>query len=130
MSSAIEITPVTAAGANLIRGYGNGGFRVASFPHTPGSVIVLAGQVISWQPPSLEKITKLDLSAIIENATGIDILVFGCGDIFTAPPKTLRSELREHGVALEWMDTGAACRTFNVLLSESREVAAALIAID
>ena len=45
-------------------------------------------------------------------------------------PKGLRPDLREHGIVLEWMDTGAACRTFNVLVAEERRVAAAILAVE
>ena len=58
------------------------------------------------------------------------ILVVGCGAAFEPPPSGLREGLSEKGVVLEWMDTGAACRTFNVLLAEDRACAAALIAVD
>jgi uncharacterized protein len=47
-----------------------------------------------------------------------------------APPPDLRVELKARGISLEWMDTGAACRTFNVLLTEEREAVAALIAVN
>ena len=57
------------------------------------------------------------------------ILVVGCGPRFVAPPAGLAAALRRHEIGLEWMDTGAACRTFNILLLEDRPVAAALIAI-
>jgi len=59
---------------------------------------------------------------------GKRILIVGCGPVFEAPPAGLREALAELDVVLEWMDTGAACRTFNVLLSEDRPCAAALIA--
>jgi len=128
--SAIDITPVTSPGANLIRGYGNGGFRVGADPHRPGSVIVLADRVVEWQPPNMDAISSDDLQAVVHGADGIEILVFGCGAAFSTPSKVLREGLRNHGIVVEWMDTGAACRTFNVLLTEGRQVAAALIAID
>jgi len=54
----------------------------------------------------------------------------GCGNEFFPIPDTLREDLQKLGIVLEWMDTGAACRTFNVLLVEERPVAAALIAVD
>ncbi len=56
--------------------------------------------------------------------------MLGCGARFAPPPKGLREGLKAQGVALEWMDTGAACRTFNVLLAEDRGAAAALIAVE
>jgi uncharacterized protein len=60
----------------------------------------------------------------------VEILVIGCGADFQTPPKGLREDLSEWGVVLEWMDTGAASRTFNVLLAEDRACAAALIAVE
>jgi uncharacterized protein len=58
------------------------------------------------------------------------IVVMGCGATFLPPPPGLRAALRDKGLVLEWMDTGAACRTFNVLLGEDRAAVAALIAFD
>ena len=58
------------------------------------------------------------------------ILIVGCGNRFMTPPSDLRDGLKAQGIILEWMDTGAACRTFNVLLTEEREAVAALIAVD
>ena len=58
------------------------------------------------------------------------ILIVGCGSGFITPPPDLRYGLKAQGIILEWMDTGAACRTFNVLLTEEREAVAALIAVD
>ena len=58
------------------------------------------------------------------------ILVVGCGTEFMAPPTDLRIDLKGRGIILEWMDTGAACRTYNVLLTEEREAIAALIAVN
>ena len=59
-----------------------------------------------------------------------EILLVGCGARFGPAPAGLARTLRAAGVALEWMDTGAACRTFNVLLAEDRLAAAALIAVE
>ncbi len=58
------------------------------------------------------------------------ILIVGCGIGDKAPPPDLRAKLKARDISLEWMNTGAACRTFNVLLTEEREAVAALIAVD
>ena len=58
------------------------------------------------------------------------ILVIGCGAMGKAPPPDLRAKLKAWDISLEWMNTGAACRTFNVLLTEEREAVAALIAVE
>ncbi len=128
--SNIEITPAASTGANLIRGYGNGGFRIGAEPHHEGSFIVFADHLLPWQVPSMEAICPDDLGPVIDAAADLEILIFGCGKTFSTPPRSLRDGLREHGIVLEWMDTGAACRTFNLLLSEGRQVAAALVAVD
>jgi uncharacterized protein len=58
------------------------------------------------------------------------IVMVGCGRSFQPMPRALRQELAAAGVHAEWMDTGAACRTFNLLVSEGREVRAALLAVE
>jgi uncharacterized protein len=59
----------------------------------------------------------------------VDILLIGCGTGPAPVPAPLRAGLKSAGMSLEWMDTGAACRTFNILLAEQRRIAAALIAV-
>jgi uncharacterized protein len=85
--------------------------------------------VTAWGVTSVDSLTLQSLSPVIEKADTIDILIVGCGVKFLPIPDDLRAGLREHGIVLEWMDTGAACRTFNVLQVEERPVAAALIAV-
>lgn len=70
------------------------------------------------------------LAAMISETAEVGILIVGCGPRFVPPPAGMRRALSEAGIVLEWMDTGAACRTFNVLLGEDRQVAAALVAVD
>ena len=77
-----------------------------------------------------DNVSFQSLAAIVEAEEKVDILIVGCGPRFVPPPPGLRRALSEAGIVLEWMDTGAACRTFNVLLTEDRQVAAALVAID
>jgi uncharacterized protein len=59
----------------------------------------------------------------------VEVLLLGCGLRLIQPGPAFRAELKALGVVVEPMDTGAACRTYNVLLSEDRRVAAALIAV-
>ncbi len=113
----------------LLQGYGDGGFRISGGRRLEGSQIVFPDKTSSWVATSVNDITLDSLSAVIELADQVSILVVGCGPDFQPIPEDLREGLREHGIVLEWMDTGAACRTFNVLLVEERPVAAALIAV-
>lgn len=90
---------------------------------------MFAERTVAWDLGEAADIT-LESLAVAVAASDVDILIIGCGAAFEPPPKGLREGLKEEGVALEWMDTGAACRTFNVLLAEDRAAAAALIAVE
>lgn len=123
----LDITPATPAGAQVIQGYGDGGFRVGGVRHQ-GSLIVLAQRVMPWSVREPAAIAAEALLALLAGEP-LDLLLIGCGPKFLAPPAGLRAAVKAKGLALEWMDTGAACRTFNVLLGEDRRAAAALIAV-
>jgi uncharacterized protein len=124
----LDITPRLPAGSQLIQGYGDGGFRIAGEVHR-GSVLILPERTMPWSALDQEGITLDSLAEVTAAPSPSRILVVGSGLGFVPPPEGLGESLRAAGVALEWMDTGAACRTFNVLLIEGRDVAAALIAI-
>ncbi len=112
----------------VINGYGDGGFRIAG-ERVEGSVIVFPQRFLTWSATDTAKLTADDLSPLIDAAGEIDILLLGCG---SGPPvfdEGLRDLLRQHRISVDAMDTGAACRTYNILLTESRAIAAALIAV-
>ncbi len=123
-----DITPAIPEGRQLVEGYGEGRFRIAGTVHQ-GSVIVFANRTLGWDAAALADATEASLDAVFTAAATLDLLLLGCGARMEAPPPPLRVALRRAGIALETMDTGAACRTFNVLLAEERRVAAALIAV-
>jgi uncharacterized protein len=129
----LDITPKPASGRQLIDGYGGGGFKIAGQRHS-GSVIVFPTRTLAWPVTGVDQITRASLSPLLDRVQTAEetvrILVLGSGRRFQPPPATLAAQLSEAGIALEWMDTGAACRTFNVLLLEDRDVAAALLAVD
>jgi len=125
----MDITPPVAAGRQLIQGYGDGGFRVSGARHK-GSILVLPGQTFPWALDDIENLTLEDLAPIRDAVEPVGVLLLGCGAKGALINPKLRAQVREWGAVIEAMDTGAACRTYNVLLSEDRDVAAALIAID
>jgi len=124
-----NITPRVPAGGQLISGYGDGGFTIAGVRHQ-GSVLVLTERTQAWSVNHADLIDDTVLAQLSSKLESAEILIIGCGPDFLPMPTGLAQRLRStNKIGLEWMDTGAACRTFNVLLTEGRRVAAALIAI-
>ena len=124
----LDITPLVPQGQQTIQSYGDGGFRVTNIQYS-GSLIVLNDRCVSWDCTSLSEIDFNSLSLVREHEARPEILVIGCGKIFTRPPEDLIAEFKGHGISLEWMATDAACRTYNVLALEGRAVFAALLAV-
>ena len=108
----------------VIQGYGDGLFRIAGEEHR-GSVIVFTDRTVPWSGD----VTETGLAEVFSAAETLDLLLLGCGRTMRPVAPQLRAALRRAGIAVEPMDTGAACRTFNVLLGEGRRVAAALVAV-
>lgn len=112
-----------------IEAYGNGGFRFAGMSHR-GSLLCLGEAIVGWPATTAEGLTLDDFALLLAEPSGIELLLLGTGRDFLLPSASLRSGLRDAGIRIEPMDTGAACRTYNVLLGEGRPVGAALIAVD
>lgn len=110
--------------------YGNGGFRFAGMSHR-GSILCLPSGIYGWAEAPADGIVTVDsLERVFAEATGIEVLLVGCGLTLTPLSGEVRERCRAAGMVAEPMATGAAVRTFNVLLAEERAVAAALLAID
>lgn len=124
----MDITPVVPKDLQVIDSYGAGMFRISGVPHT-GSLLVLPERTLSWHATAVVSLTVADFEPLTRADPPIDILLLGCGSRMELVPGALRMALRNHGIGIEPMDTGAACRTYNVLLGEGRRVAAALIAL-
>ena len=95
-----------------------------------GSLLCLADAIVGWPPTTAEGLTPDDFALLLAEPAGIELLLLGTGRDFLLPSESLRVGLRDAGIRIEPMDTGAACRTYNVLLAEQRPVGAALIAVD
>ena len=125
----LDITPQVPKGRQIVKAYGEGGFSITGKAHS-GSVLVFLDETLPWSVVCDGDITLDALEPVIKHPSKPDILVLGCGPSFMLPSDELRAGLKAHGIVLEWMDTAAACRTYNVLAIEERAVAAALIAVD
>lgn len=125
----MDITPLVPADRQIIQSYGDGGFRVGG-QRWDGSVLVLPQRTVAWPVAAVEALAEDSFAAIRELAPETDVLLLGCGPRMALVSPRLRRLWRETGgFVVEVMDTGAACRTYNVLLAEDRRVAAALIAV-
>jgi uncharacterized protein len=110
-----------------IDAYGDGGFRFAGLSHR-GSLMCLPDGIWAWPVADPQAVTPETLAMVLDLAARIDLFILGTGcDPWMAPP-TLRECFREHALKWEAMPTSAAIRTYNVLITEGRRVAAALIA--
>jgi uncharacterized protein len=108
--------------------YGNGGFRFADMSHR-GSVLALPSGIKAWTVNSVAELTDEALDPIFAEGDALDLLLLGTGADIAAIPAAFRTRFREAGIGLDVMQTGAAARTYNVLLAENRKVGAALIAV-
>jgi uncharacterized protein len=112
-----------------IEAYGNGGFRFAGMSHR-GSILCLPSGIHGWKTaPAGGAPDEASLEPVFAEADAIEILLVGTGDSLVPLASALRERCRALGIVTEPMATGAAVRTFNVLLAEDRAVAAALIAV-
>jgi uncharacterized protein len=122
----MDVTPLVPKDRQVIESYSGDGFRVSGIVH-PGAILVLPLATHAWPVTALTEIALANLAPVV--SAGAEILLLGCGRRTAQLPMSLRSDLRAHGIVIDAMDTGAACRTYNILLAEDRRVAAALLPI-
>jgi len=113
----VEMRAAHYPGRAPIDAYGNGGFRFARMSHH-GSLLCLPSGIYGWDAPPV--IDEPSLARIFAEAGSIEILILGTGRDLVPVPTPLRERLREHGIVPEPMSTGAAVRTFNLLLAEAQ----------
>jgi uncharacterized protein len=109
--------------------YGNGGFRFGGMSHK-GSLLALPSGVWAWDVRAPEEISHVTLKRAFDELAAPHFLLLGTGRRQVFPPLKLRNAFLDAKIGLDVMDTGAACRTYNVLLAEGRPVSAAIIAVE
>lgn len=114
-----------SAGSYLITGHGPGWVEVNETRHTQSLIVLPALLATDWQVPDFEALAEAHFEYLAGLAPEVVLLGTGLRHRFVHP--RLSRALTEAGIGLECMDTAAACRTFNILMSEGRHVAAALI---
>lgn len=118
-----------ARNAPSIDAYGDGGFRLAGARHE-GSVLIVQDEPRSWAVTAMADLTLADLAPVLDaGSADVEFLLLGTGLRNALPSREVREGLRAAGIGLEFMDTVAAAKLYNLLTSEGRRVAAALIAV-
>jgi uncharacterized protein len=129
MNEGIIIRAAHFPGRAPVDAYGNGGFRFADMSHR-GSILCLPSGIHGWEPEDAANLDVGDFERVFQQADRIEILLVGTGRDLKPLKPALRQAFREAGISADPMSTGAAVRTYNVLLAEDRAVAAALVAVD
>ncbi|WP_342666055.1 Mth938-like domain-containing protein [Skermanella stibiiresistens] len=122
------MTPLIPADRQVIDSYGPGIFRVSGTLYE-GPLLVFPDRAQAWSATDFASLTVASFDVIRGSEPAVEILLLGSGPKMGLLPSKLRRELREAGIVVDVMETGAACRTYNVLLSEERRVAAALLPV-
>jgi uncharacterized protein len=112
----------------VINSHGEGGFRFAGMSHR-GSLLCLPDGIWAWPVDKAEELTEDTLALVFARVGALDFFILGTGKVLWNMPPALRVPFRDAHVSLNTMTTGAAVRTYNVMLMESRRVGAGLIAV-
>lgn len=114
----------TGEGQFLFSGYGPGYVTVNRVRYAT-SVLVTPDSVTEWGVGALDALSTADFDPVL--ALQPEVLILGTGRAMRFPAKTLALALANTGVGMEVMDSGAACRTYNILAAEGRKVVAAIL---
>ena len=128
MARGIEIRAAHFPGRAPIDSYGNGGFRFADMSHR-GSILCLPSGIYGWEMDVTKPLSPENFIRVLEEAGDIEVLLVGTGPELKRLPPELKQALKARGISSDPMSTGAAVRTYNIMLAESRAVAVALIAV-
>ena len=115
-------------GAAPIDAYGSGGFRFAGMSHR-GSLLCLPSGIWAWPVATPTEIDEVALAPVLAETPLCEFFIVGTGQTAWLMPDWLRGKFRDHRLGVEVMTTGAAVRTWNILVNEGRRVGAGLIAV-
>ena len=121
----MDVTPLIKTGTQVIQGDSGGQFKISCVAHD-GAVRVTPEQTENWDFEG--SVQDLNVSNF-DYVSNFDIVLLGTGKAMTLLPSELRQSLKDQGISVDVMDTGAACRTYNVLVAEGRNVCALLLSV-
>lgn len=124
----MKLTDHNTPGTVIVRGYSPGELRLGEATLHESCLLAADRVIADWGPRTVNDLTAEHIDAI--RALSPEVVVLGTGLRQQFPDRALMARLLSQGIGLEVMDTGAACRTYNVLVSEDRRVVAALLLHD
>ena len=128
-SDLVEIKAFKTDGdLQLISSYGENGFRISGERYS-GAIMLSPRQTLAWRPPKNSRDLTIDDILPYLGEGSPPLLILGVGRAPTTPMSNLAASLHDAGISLELMSTAAACRTWNVLMTEGRNAAAGLYSV-
>lgn len=121
----MKFSEADTSGGLLIRGYGAEGVVVNNRVYASSLIVTRQRVIPDWRPRAASDLRAEDFSLLVQIEP--QILILGTGEQQVFPEPAHYWPILERGIGIEIMDSGAACRTYNIIMAEGREVAAALI---
>lgn len=121
----MKLQPDRAEGVNIINAYTDSSISVNGEAYNSSILVPPTGSVRPWSVASLADLTSTDIAQIVEERP--ELVIFGSGPKLRFPPPAVLQPLMVARIGFETMDTAAACRTYNILVGEGRQVMAALL---
>jgi len=123
----MDVTPLVKEGLQLIQSYSDTGFKITGTAHE-GAVFVMSNETYHWHyTGAFQDLSINDLTELTKRKSEIDVFLIGTGKLMKPLPPEIMQFLLSENIYPDVMDTGAACRTFNVLVAEGRRVMAAIL---
>lgn len=125
----MDVTPLVRAGQQIIQSYASGGFTVSGTRYE-SAVFVFPDKTVEWEfNGGVDALSEADFDVLSAQSDEIDVVLLGCGANIAFLSQPLKNSLKNKGLSVDVMDSGAACRTYNVLMAEGRRVVAALLPV-
>ena len=121
----MKLHPDRNPALNTVTAYGSGFFEINQVRYEGALLLRPEGEVVPWGVADFESLTATDLEALL--GLQAEVVLLGTGATHRMPHPRLTAALTRAGIGVEAMDSFAACRTYNILMSEGRRVVAAIL---
>jgi|UPI000367631A uncharacterized protein len=119
-----DISPDVVAGTPLIRAYGDDYFHLGNERYHDAIMLHQGAIIAPWQASSVAELSLAEIQAVMDQPP--EIFLLGTGRSIAFPPQAIVDALSAAGIGFEFMDSRAAARTYNIIVSEGRTISACL----